>query len=251
MQLIQSSAESLSIIQLGSTILALAGLFYFDYTLSALLTVIIAYFLYAGVGVSMMYHRYWTHRSFKMNKTLAWLLTWFGIVAGRGSVIGWVYIHREHHKYADTELDPHRPEGYTSWKVFFPHLMGYGRKLNKFVVRDMLNKTHANISKYYLLYVIGWVSVLAVINPWLAYFGWIVPVAITNFALNTFLFMGHGVGYKTHITQDTSTNDWIHGYLLWGEGWHNNHHAKPGRWNFSDKWWELDPVAWLVRVVKQ
>jgi stearoyl-CoA desaturase (delta-9 desaturase) len=250
MKILESSAETLSVIQLGATVLAIAGAFYFTYSITALLTILLGYFLYAGIGISMMYHRYWTHRTFEIHPWLVWLFTSFGILAGRGSIIGWVYIHRLHHKHADTDKDPHLPVNYAKWKSFFPHLMKYGRDMNIFVVRDMLTKTHARIGKYYLGIILTWVMLLAVIDPWLAYFGWIVPVALANFAFNTFLFMGHGEGYENHEVSNSSTNNFVHGYLLWGEGWHNNHHAQPWSYKFGNKWWELDPIYFLIKAIK-
>lgn len=251
----QSSSIGLSIIQWGAMLLTLAGIFVFEYDLTAVATIILFYFLYAGLGVSMMFHRYYTHKSFKMNKNLAWVFTWLGILAGRGSPMGWVYVHRDHHANADIDgKDPHRPAGYKWWWVFFPHLMQYGKNMNLHIIRDMItDKKQVHVGKYYNAYLAGWVLLLLLIDPWLAYFGWIVPVAITNVAFNSFHHTGHGHGYqseKNHKSAD-STNTWIHGYFLWGEGWHNNHHSSPHKWKFGNKWWELDPVSWVIGAVKQ
>ena len=60
----------------------------------------------------------------------------------------------------------------------------------------------------------------------------------------------HTFGYRNHDTDDNSTNIPLLGFLMWGEGWHNNHHAKPGKWDFQHRWWEIDPSAWVIRLVK-
>jgi len=251
MKWLESSANTLGFIQLFAIVATIVGLFTFEFSSNALLITVLFYFLYSGVGISMMYHRYWTHKSFKMNSFLVWLCSFFGIVTGRGSIVGWVYVHRLHHKYSDTEKDPHRPPNYKKWKVFFPHLMGYGEKMNVFVVRDLLTKTHARIGKYYLAIVLGYAGILFVISPALFYFAWALPVAITNIMYNTFLVAGHEHGYTNHAAGNESTNTWPFGYLLWGEGWHNNHHAKPGNYNFGSKWWEFDPIGYLIERVKK
>lgn len=250
MKLFESSATSLTVVQLGTTFLAILGLFYFTYDLVSIITILLTYFLYAGIGISMMYHRYWTHRTFEMHPFLVWFLSFFGIVAGRGSILGWVYIHRLHHKHADTDKDPHLPKNYKKWKSFFPILMKYGEKMNIFIVRDMLDKKQSFIGKYYLLIILVWAFLLGLISPWLLYFSWIVPVALTNLAFNTFLFMGHGDGYENHHVENSSTNNFLHGYILWGEGWHNNHHAKPWSYKFGDNWWEFDPIYYIIKVLK-
>jgi stearoyl-CoA desaturase (delta-9 desaturase) len=60
----------------------------------------------------------------------------------------------------------------------------------------------------------------------------------------------HTWGYRNFETKEESKNTWWLAILTFGEGWHNNHHAKPGRWNFSHKWWEIDMSAWVIRLLK-
>ena len=251
MKYISSSAGTLSFIQLVSTVLTVGGLFYFDFSLAAWITMGVFYFLYSGIGVSMMLHRYWSHRSFEFkSNTVKWICTWFGLMSGRGSIIGWVHVHREHHKYSDTENDPHAPK-HKRWRIFFPHLLNYGKSINKFLVRDLINDEQLHINKYYLLYVLAWALLLLAIDPWLLYFGWIVPVALTQFILNSFIYFGHSVGYTNYTSNNDSKNLWPFGLLFWGEGWHNNHHKNPGKCNNQVNWWEIDPIAWVIRIVRK
>lgn len=246
-----SSPKSVSTIQYFTSILAIAGLFYFDFTLVSACILFISYFLYSGVGVSMMMHRYYTHKSFEFKRPVVkWICTWFALMAGRGGIIGWVYIHRLHHAYSDTEKDPH----YCSLNfkgIFFPKYSKFVSEINLRLVRDLLSKNFVNIDKYYNLMVAAWCVLLITISPELFYFGWVVPVALTHILLNSFLYFGHTHGYRTHRHRDNSTNLWPYGFLLWGEGWHNNHHKNPGNWNLHEKWWELDVVGLLIRMVKK
>lgn len=246
-----ASATSLSIIQLLSSVATIVGIFYFEYTLTAWVIILLGYFLYSGVGVSMMMHRYWTHKSFEFkSKTLMWICSWFALMAGRGSIIGWVHVHREHHAFSDTAKDPHSPN-INGWKVFFPHLLNYGEKINKSLVRDIFNRTQLNINKYYILLLLLWIGLLALIDLRLAYFGWIVPIAITQLVLNSFIYFGHSYGYTNHTHRDNSKNLWPFGILLWGEGWHNNHHKNPSKWNMQEQWWEIDLIAPVIRMIKK
>jgi stearoyl-CoA desaturase (delta-9 desaturase) len=246
-----ASATSLSIIQLLSSLATIAGIFYFEYTLTAWVIILLGYFLYSGVGVSMMMHRYWTHKSFEFkSKSLMWICSWFALMAGRGSIIGWVHVHREHHAFSDTPKDPHSPS-INGWKVFFPHLLNYGEKINKSLVRDIFNRTQLNINKYYILLLLLWIGLLALIDIRLAYFGWVVPIAITQLVLNSFIYLGHSRGYTNHTHRDNSKNLWPFGILLWGEGWHNNHHKNPSKWNMQEHWWEIDLIAPVIRIIKK
>lgn len=246
-----ATSKFLSIIQLTSVLASAAGIFYFGLGAQEILVAFLFYFLYSGVGVSMMLHRYWTHKTFEFkSKYLMYICSWFALMAGRGSIIGWVHVHREHHAYSDTDKDPHAPN-FKGWRVFFPHLMDYGSNFKKFLVKDLFNKEQLQINKYYKLLVLFWVIFLLALSPWIFIFAWAVPIAITHLALNSFTYFGHSLGYRNHSHRDHSKNLWPFAILLWGEGWHNNHHKDPSKWNLKENWWEIDLISYVIKVVKK
>jgi fatty-acid desaturase len=251
MKLLAASSQNVFYLQIIVTILTIIGFWHFDFTLLSGLTIAAACFLYSGVGISMTFHRYYTHRSFEFaNNIVKWICTWFGLMAGRGSVIGWVHIHREHHAYADTVKDPHSPK-YKGWRLFFPNLINYGTKINRSLIREFWTKEHLNINRFYMLLIVSWAVILFLIDPWLAYFFYIVPAAVTQLLHNSFIYFGH-LEHEKHIEdKDDSQNQWFYGIFLWGEGWHSNHHNNPRYWNFSNKWWQLDLTSWVIRLVKK
>ncbi|GAB3880130.1 hypothetical protein GCM10029964_033830 [Kibdelosporangium lantanae] len=79
------------------------GLTWLDVILTAVLYVI------ATLGVTVGYHRYFTHGAFKANRGLRIALGIAGSFAVQGSIIFWVASHRRHHAFADREGDPHSP----------------------------------------------------------------------------------------------------------------------------------------------
>jgi fatty-acid desaturase len=246
-----ASAKNLSLLQLVSLVMTIAGFFMFDFTLGSLAYVLVGYFLYSGIGVSMMLHRYYSHHSFEFSSDIVkWICTWFAIVAGRGSPLGWVYVHRTHHKYADTTQDPHDPTT-VGWKIFFPHLLKYGDTINKRLIMDLLSKTHININKYYLLFILFWSVALFMISPEVFYFFYVIPFTLSYIALDLFVFLSHSYGYKNFETKDTSKNNWFISIILWGEGWHNNHHRYPGSYSTRIKWWEIDLLGNVISIVKK
>lgn len=246
-----ATPKSPTIIQMAATLTAVAGLSYYGITWPMLILTLIFYFLYSGIGVSMMLHRYWTHKSFEFKSDkLKWVFTWFALMAGRGSIIGWVHVHREHHAYSDTEKDPHSPKT-KSWRVFFPHMMNYASEIKRFLVRDLFNDVQLKINRYYMILIIAWMLILAAFGMEILIFAWALPIAITHLVLNAFTFYGHSGGYKNHSHRDYSANSIVFGILLWGEGWHNNHHKNPGRYSNREKWWEIDLVGNLIEVVKK
>lgn len=251
MKYLSSSITSVSAIQMLATVSTLVGLFFVDITWHAMLLLLVAYFLYSGIGISMMMHRYWTHKSFEFKSdTVKWIFTWFALMAGRGSVIGWVYVHREHHTFSDTEKDPHSPL-HKGWRVFFFHMMGYTGTLNKKIVRDLLTRSQVDIDKYYVLIVLSGVASLLLISPWFAFWAWAVPVTLVKLVWSSFIYFGHAIGYQNHATRDNSKNCWPFALLMWGEGWHNNHHNNPRAWHLKENWWELDVVGNIIKVIKK
>lgn len=62
-----------------------------------------------GLGISVGFHRLFSHKTFDANPILRIVLAIFGSMAGEGSVIAWVSVHRCHHQYTDVAGDPHSP----------------------------------------------------------------------------------------------------------------------------------------------
>lgn len=246
-----SSPKTVSLIQYSTVLASIAGLFVINFTYANLLTLFIFYFLYAGVGVSMMMHRYFTHKSFEFaSPLLKYICIWFAVTAGRGSPLGWVYVHRLHHSSSDLLDDPH----YSSLNyktMWFPSYNKFIDKFNFRIIKDLLNKENIFIDRYYLVFVLFWISALAFVSLEFLYFAWILPVVLTHFAFNTFLYVGHTHGYRNFEINDNSKNSWLYALLLWGEGWHNNHHKNPGSYNLQVKWWEIDIVGSVIRFIKK
>jgi len=252
MKYLSASSLSVGLISILVTLSALIGFYQYEFTLIEYLTILFFYFMYSGIGIGMMFHRYWTHRSFEFkNPLIKWLFTYFGLVTGRGSILGWVHVHREHHMYSDTEKDPHIANmGFL--KIFLPIFSDHGKNINKRLIKDLLTKEQININKYYVPIVFVLPLIIFLINPWLFYFTWAIPVFITNIVWNSFIYYGHysAFGYRSYETNDKSINSWIFGLLIFGEGWHNNHHKYPNSITTKIKWWEFDFIGKLIILLK-
>ncbi|WP_422049738.1 acyl-CoA desaturase [Shimia sp.] len=226
-----------------------AGIVYRDAGLFWWACAIAMYFVFGCLGVVVTFHRYLSHRSFQFRWWwLERLFILFGHLAGSGSAIGWVAVHKAHHAYSDTDRDPHGPR--RGWRNFVPD---YDDVVNYRMVRSMLRDRylrwlHKNgillIAAYYLaLWLIG--GDIAV-----AFFGGI-PQAITILMSVITNWVGHVYGYQTYETGEDSRNCWWLAIPAWGESWHNNHHAKPGRASFSHKWWEIDISGAVIALISK
>ena len=246
-----STPLTLSFTYLVSTVAGIAYLWINPFTTFDLLYILIGWFLLAGVGIEVFYHRYISHTSFKTYRLVEILGYPFGILAGRGSPTEWAAVHRTHHKFADTDLDPHNPRKDT-WRLFFPYRFLYTQHINPFIVKDLLkSNTQRFITKYYNLIIGVFAISLAFISLDVFFYLWVIPVALTGWFVALGTVFNHMYGYRNYQTNDKSSNSIIMAILLWGQGWHNNHHAQPTRWNLQEKWWEFDPSALVIRLIKR
>src|SRR5690349_10549848 len=73
------------------------------------LAIAAVFYVFSMLGVTVGYHRHFTHRAFKANRSLRIALAIAGSLAAQGSVIPWAADHRRHHAFSDNEGDPHSP----------------------------------------------------------------------------------------------------------------------------------------------
>jgi stearoyl-CoA desaturase (delta-9 desaturase) len=222
-----------------------------SFSWTSILIMVIAYYAYSGIGVSMMLHRYWTHRSFEFKwKWLEVLLTLFACFAGRGSPLAWTHIHRDHHSNSDTPLDPHAPGD--SLKLFSFKTTEI-KKVKLYMIRDMLSNYNVHLHDYYLLLLIGYAVALFMIGGFSAlYFAWLVPMTMYQLSQDLWNHYAHTptVGVQPFETGDNSRNvKWLWPLVL-GEAWHNNHHASPKDARLG-RGWELDPVMLLINALRK
>ena len=208
---------------------------------------LVVYFFTGCFGMTMTFHRLLSHRSWEPPKWFYYFGTLCGAYGLTGSPLAWVAVHREHHRHADTEKDPHSPHNgfiQAQWlSMFHPVNPKYAVDM----ARDPFQLfVHQHYYRIHLSILIG----LLLINPMLAVAGYLFPAALLwnmGSGVNTF---GHLMGYRTYETRDDSRNNPFFGYLLWGEGWHNNHHAKPMDRHFRHKWWELDVGGLFISLLE-
>lgn len=201
------------------------------------------YFVISTVGGTVTYHRLLSHKSFNPPKWFEYVGTLIATIGGNGSGIAWAAIHREHHRFTDQEKDPHAPKYQGFFKVQFLSMMDTP---NIRYVPDLLrSKFHTGVHHYYWLINLAYVVIVALIDPYAVIYAYLVPTLLVWHAGSAINTLNHTLGYRSYETKDHSTNNLITGYLVGGEGWHNNHHAEPANPQFGRKWWELD-FGWLI-----
>jgi stearoyl-CoA desaturase (delta-9 desaturase) len=249
-----STSRNINLLSLGVTVTVLLGLFNTSmFTTTNIIVTVISFYIFNILGNWMTLHRYYSHNSFEFkNNILKWFFTLLAVLSGRGSPLGWVYLHRKHHAYSDTEKDPHSPK-FLGYKIF-----GFGHYRNQeeepmqlFMVKDLMTKEQLFIHKWYMVIVLLIVTLLACVNIETLYFVWILPIFLVQLSQNNFNYFGHMTGYRNFVTRDNSKNNlWLFPLIL-GEAWHNNHHNDPKNMSTTVKKFEIDPIHWFILLIKK
>jgi stearoyl-CoA desaturase (Delta-9 desaturase) len=232
----------------------------------------IFFFLLAGHGVTVGYHRYFTHGGFKANRWLRITLAICGSMSAEGSVIRWVADHRKHHAFPDQEDDPHSPWRYgtSTWAVtkglWWAHVGWLFDREETPVERyapDLLkDPTIVRVDRLFPAWmalsllaptVLGYALTGGTFHGAWTAFLWAGLVRIfllhhVTFAINSIC---HVVGSRSFTTRDQSTNVWPLAVLSMGESWHNYHHADPTSARHGVDRGQLDSSAALIRTFER
>jgi stearoyl-CoA desaturase (Delta-9 desaturase) len=220
-------------------------------------------------GVSIGFHRYLAHNSFKTSRFFEGVLMVTGSMALEGPVLFWVSTHRRHHRYSDELGDPHSPNLSGSglvgklkglWYAHIPWMFSdQESRVTVFapdVVRDrrlyFYNRTYPVWALTSLLlpallgFTIGGTAAAAFSG---FIFGGLARVFVANQAAWCVGSVSHMIGARPFVTRDDSANNWPVAILTFGEGLQNNHHAFPGAYRHAMRWWEPDLSGWVIAVL--
>ena len=234
----------MQIVNLVGLLTIVASLFLLDTT--GWIVALFMYFLYGGVGVSITYHRHLTHRSFEFKyEWLRKLCILLGAMAGQDGPLSWVAIHGQHHKAEDTHEDPHTPLHGVVRGFILMEWTPYDLRSVARLTKDPFMKV---LHDYYLVYLFLVYLILFLIGGvWLLVSAGVIPTGLSILGSNLINYFAHTWGYCTTKTKGNSKNNWLVAILTFGEGWHNNHHAKPNKHSFQNRWWEFDVGALVIR----
>ncbi len=207
------------------------------------------FYVVSGLGITVGFHRYFTHGSFKAKRWLRVTLAIAGSLAIEGNVIQWVADHRRHHAYSDQEGDPHSPWRFgTGWwaltkGLYFAH-MGwmFSRQLAnraRFAPDLEADKDLQKVDKYFPLIVVATVLTPALLGGLITW-SWQGALTALFWAGLVRIFLLHHVTWSInsicHVygerpfevrDGDKASNFWPLAIVSFGESWHNLHHADP------------------------
>jgi len=232
------------------------------------LVVLAIMYTLTGLGVTVGYHRLFTHRSFKTTRALRAVLAVLGSTAVEGPVIEWVATHRKHHRFSDRAGDPHSPhtDRVSGWRGALRGL-GHAHVGWMFRGKDMANPARYAkdlladrdlrwISRTFPLWVVVGLAIPFGLGVVLSgslrggltglLWGGAVRILLLHHATFSINSLCHFFGRRPFATGDESRNlAWL-APIAFGEAWHNNHHAFPTSARHGLGRWQLDPSAWLI-----
>ncbi|PXY19126.1 acyl-CoA desaturase [Prauserella muralis] len=217
------------------------GLTWIDVTLA------VVFYTLATLGVTVGFHRYFTHGAFKTNRVLRVALAIAGSMAVQGSVIFWVASHRRHHAFADREGDPHSPwlfgtsptalargfwHAHMGW-MFKREVTNYER-----FAPDLLGDPDLRVvNRFFWLWITLSLALPAIIGGLATWSIWgavtaffwagLVRIAFLHHVTWSVNSVCHMIGSRPFTSRDKAANFWPLAILSMGESWHNSHHADP------------------------
>jgi stearoyl-CoA desaturase (delta-9 desaturase) len=232
----------------------------------------------AGHGVTVGFHRLFTHKSFKPNRGIKIALAVAGSMAIQGPVIRWVADHRKHHKFSDRDGDPHSPWRYGNsigalTKGFlYAHMMWLFNPeqtpQRKYAPDLMKDKDILRVSRQFPMWVAVSLLLPAVAGGLLTmswqgaltgfFWGSLVRVSLLHHVTWSINSICHTLGERPFASRDKSGNVWWLAIPSMGESWHNLHHADPtcarhgvlkGQLDTSARIiWALEKLGWVYDV---
>jgi stearoyl-CoA desaturase (delta-9 desaturase) len=256
-------------LMLGFVVWQLAGswLYWSDFVVFALI------YIPTGLGVTVGFHRLFTHRSFKVGPRTRAVIGALGSAAIEGPLISWVADHRKHHAFSDEEGDPHSPhvghgEGVLAqFKGFFHAHLGWlfihtQRGSKQRFAPDLLKDPVVRfIDRTFVLWAVVGLAVsfglgVAIGGTVLAgltglLWGGAVRIFVMHHVTYSINSLCHMFGKRDFETPDESRNlAWLALPTL-GEAWHNSHHAFPTSAVHGMKRTQLDPSAAVIWALEK
>ncbi|UGQ14507.1 acyl-CoA desaturase [Yinghuangia sp. ASG 101] len=235
------------------------------------IALVVVMYAITGHGITIGFHRYFTHGSFKAGRKVRVALAIAGNMAVQGPLVRWVADHRKHHKFSDQEGDPHSPWRYgggvrnLAKGMWWSH-MGWlfdpeQTPQDKYAPDLLKDATMVRVSRQFPMWVAVSLTFPALVGglvtwSWqgaLTAFFWagLVRVALLHHVTWSINSICHAVGKQPFRSRDKSTNVWWLAIPSMGESWHNLHHADQTAARHGVLRGQLDTSARIIRWMEK
>jgi stearoyl-CoA desaturase (Delta-9 desaturase) len=238
------------------------------------LTLMIVLYVITALGITLGYHRMFTHRAFQSSRVFSAIIAACGSMAVEGSVITWVADHRKHHAFTDKDGDPHSPHlhgpGFLGaveglWHAHIGWLFetvgtAERERFAPDLVKDRLMRVMDKLFPLWaalgfaIPFALGWIiggtlgtALTAVL------WGGLVRVLVLHHVTWSINSVCHFFGRRRFDVEDESRNVFWLAPLSMGEAWHHNHHAFPTSAFHGLRFWErlTDPTGLMISLLEK
>ena len=255
---------------------ALLALLPYFFSWTGVTVFVVGVFCCGVLGINIGMHRLLSHRSFKAPKWFERTLTTFAMCSAQETPAHWVAWHRKHHCHSDEPQDPHSPRV----GIFWSHIdwllhdgqtaMSMYTMYDKYAKDILADPYYRWIEKLPMSAGIMYFAHLMVMTVAAAIYSLMVTdgvaaaiqltasILVWGVAVRTVYVwhitwsvnsLTHLIGYRNYKTSDDSRNSFFVAAITMGEGWHNNHHADPSSAAAGHRWFEIDPIYGLIRMM--
>ena len=232
--------------------------------------IFVGMYLATAVGITVGYHRLFTHHSFDTFRPIRYALALLGGMAAEGGPIIWAAQHRRHHAFPDQEGDPHSPQVRRQpgrigtvkslWHSHYGHVFNQvgaiePARYTPDLIKEPFLKT---LERFALMpaaagFVLPFAIGGLVTRTWQGaasglLWGGFVRLFVATHATGAVNSLCHYAGSQPFDLNDHSRNVWWLAPFTLGESWHNGHHAFPASARHGLRWWELD-LSWIVIAI--
>jgi stearoyl-CoA desaturase (delta-9 desaturase) len=233
------------------------------------LGLLLGMYLLTALGITVGFHRLFTHRSFETSGFIQFIFGVLGSIAVQGPLLKWVALHRRHHQHSDDPKDPHSPHhqgkgvrgllrgvwhAHIGW-IFDPAPLD----LLRYVPDLEQSRTVRTISALFPGWVAAGLLIPAILGALISgtwtgalrgfVWGGLVRVFLVHHVTWSVNSICHIWGRQPFRSDDQSRNNAMIGVLSLGEGWHNTHHAFPISARHGLSWWQIDVSYWVIRAL--
>ncbi len=246
--------------------LSVLAVFIVGWSWIAIATCAFLYFI-RMFGITGVYHRYLSHRTYKTSRWFQFVLAYLGNSAAQRGPLWWSAHHRHHHRYSDEPDDIHSPRQTGFWNS---HILWWSRRKNIATRTDLV----PDLAKFPELIFLDRFDALAPISvgvlmiafgaalhrffPTLGtnalqmfVWGFCVSTVVLFHGVATINSLSHVFGSRRFQTTDTSRNNFLLAIITLGEGWHNNHHHYCNSTRQGFFWWEIDITYYGLKLLEK
>jgi stearoyl-CoA desaturase (delta-9 desaturase) len=235
------------------------------------LMIAVPFYLITGFGITVGFHRLFTHSAFGPNRILKIALAVMGSMAVEGTLTSWVATHRRHHMFSDRSGDPHSPHRYGDHGaallrgLAFSHVgwlfVSDASNADRYAPDMLRDRDLQRIDRLFPVLAVASVTIPFGIGYLLSgtlvgaltalLWAGLVRMALLHHVTWSVNSLCHTFGRRSDGSTDRSTNLWPLAAISLGDSWHNVHHAHPTWARHGARRGMVDPSAWIIRRFEQ